>query len=185
MKQWLCPNQYVFITASPCGLSSNQHIAKNTYRPQTLRIFMKVYWFLFLFLFFILFSPSPPLFFSYFLCFFSTWFIMFPLQVTSKRELPWIFLNHYFIWVYWIAKISAKDSPTANGRAPHIPHRPHPHLPAIQFSVDCISGSLLGLSKEIVSSQGLHPHREGIVFFLLRDGFGAVVQIMQGWRNWR
>lgn len=96
-------------------------------------------------------------FLSSFLCFFSTWFIMFPFQVTSKRELPWIFLNHDFILVYWIAKISAKDSPTANVTAPHIPHRPHPCLPAIQFSVDCISGTLLGLNKERISSHGLHP----------------------------
>lgn len=104
-------------------------------------------------------------FFSFFSLLFSTWFIMFPFQVTSKRELPWIFLHHNFIWVYWIAKISAKDNPTANVMAPHIPHRPPPSLPTIQISVDCISGSLLSLSKEIISSHGLHPTRGRNSFF--------------------
>lgn len=155
MKQWLCPDQYVFITASPCGLSGNQHRASKKYISSPNLVDFHEGLLIFIFISSV--YPFLSFFFFFFSLLFSTWFIMFPFQVTSKRELPWIFLNHHFIWVYWIAKISAKDNPTANVMAPHIPHRPPPSLPATQFSVDCISGSLLGLRKEIISSHGLHP----------------------------
>lgn len=154
----------MFITASPCGLSGNQHRAsKKHIVPKPCGFSQRFTDFYFYF--FCLSFSFPFFFFFFFSLLFSTWFIMFPFQVTSKRELPWIFLHHNFIWVYWIAKISAKDNPTANVMAPHIPHRPPPSLPTIQISVDCISGSLLSLSKEIISSHGLHPTRGRNSFF--------------------
>lgn len=134
MKQWLCSNQYVkhirdsALSHSPVwccmpaclwevyyslshGLNGNQHRAdkKICIIPKLFEFswrFTDLYFFFFFcfifFLPFFLFSFSFIFFFS---LLFTIWFVMFLFSVTSKKELPWIFLNHDSTWVYWTAKI--------------------------------------------------------------------------------
>lgn len=108
--------------------------------------------------------------FTFFFFFFdSIWFVMLPFSVTRKRELPWVFLIHDSPQAYWIAKISAKHNPPANITAPRAPHRPILFIPAVwMFSVDSISGSLLGCSTQTIPDHWLHSAQGRDISFLAK-----------------